>query len=181
MPLQLERRWQSVHTFIQQLHHPIVAAVDVDFADPDRTRPFNLHRSLGRSNPGAANPSKTIPHPLNKPCPIMVPLIAKVFANEIGNTLPISAIDCVKETFCVKADLMLGSPKPEQIEANAQRNGQHADDCSTKRKRHRRCNDTTSGSNRREIRLLDAKTAKRDGSSSEGPAPWGFSARPKMR
>jgi len=36
-------------------------------------------------------------------------------AQEIGNTLPISAIDCVKEMFCVKVDLMLGSPKPEQV------------------------------------------------------------------
>jgi hypothetical protein len=40
-------------------------------------------------------------------------LIAIVFANEIGNALPISAVDCVKEMFCVEADLMLGSPKPE--------------------------------------------------------------------
>jgi SAM-dependent MidA family methyltransferase len=63
-------------------------------------------------------------------------LIAIVFANEIGNALPISAVDCVKEMFCVEANLMLGSPKPEQIYADAQRNGQHADSCSTKRNRH---------------------------------------------
>jgi hypothetical protein len=113
VPLQLERRGQSVHTFIQQLHHAIVAAIDVDFANPDRTRRFNPHRSVGRSNSGAAHPSKTFPHPLKKPRPIVVPLIAIVFANEIGNTLPISAVDCVKEMFCVEADLMLGSPKPE--------------------------------------------------------------------
>ena len=115
MPLQLERRGQSVHAFIQQLHHAIVAAIDVDFANPHRTGRFNLYRSVGRSNPGAAHPSKTFPHPLKKPRPIVVPLIAIVFGNEIGNTLPISAIDCVKEMFCVEADLMLGSPKPEQI------------------------------------------------------------------
>jgi hypothetical protein len=42
------------------------------------------------------------------------------------------AVDCVKEMFCVEADLMLGSPKPEQIYAEAQRNGQHADESSTK-------------------------------------------------
>jgi len=124
VPLQLERRGQSVHTFIQELHHAIVAAIDIDFANPDRTWRFNSHRGVGRSNARAAHPSKTFPHPLKKPRTILVPLVAIVFANEIGNTLPISAIDCVKEMFCVKADLMLGSPKPEQIEANAQRNGQ---------------------------------------------------------
>ena len=115
MPLQLERRRQPVHTFIQELHNAIVAAIDVDFADPDRTRRFNLHHSVGCRNPGAADPSKTFPHPLKKPRTILVPLVAIVFANEIGNTLPISAVDCVKEMFCVEADLMLGSPKPEQI------------------------------------------------------------------
>src|SRR4029077_19289281 len=124
MPLQFERRWQSVHTFIQELHHAIVAAIDFDFANPDRTRRFNSHCSVGRSNPGAAYPSKTFPHPLKKPRTIVVPLIAIVFANEIGNTLPVSAVDCVKEMFRVEADLMLGSPKPEQIQADAQCNGQ---------------------------------------------------------
>jgi hypothetical protein len=56
-------------------------------------------------------------------------------------------VDRVKEMFCMQPDLMLGSPKPEQIYADAQRNGQRADDCSTKCNRHMRCNDTTSGSN----------------------------------
>ena len=115
MPLQLERRGQSVHTFIQQLHHAIVAAVNVDFANPDRTRRFNSHRRVGRSNRGAAHPSKTFPHPLKKPRPIIVPLVPEILADEIGNSLPISAIDCVKEMFCVEAHLMLRPPKPEQI------------------------------------------------------------------
>jgi hypothetical protein len=52
---------------------------------------------------------------------------------------------------CVKANLMLRSPKPEQIQADAQPYGQHAYDCSTKRNRHRGCNDTTSESNPRRI------------------------------
>ena len=147
VPLQLERRGQSVHAFIQQLHHAIVAAKDVDFANPDRARRFNLDRSVGRSNPGAAHPSKTFPHPLKKPRSIVVPLIAIVFANEIGHNVPVSVVDRVKEMFCIQPDLMLGTPKPEQIYADAQRNGQRADDCSTKRNRHMRCNDTTSGSN----------------------------------
>jgi len=38
VPLQLEGRRQSVDAFIQQLHHAIVAAIDVDFANPDRLR-----------------------------------------------------------------------------------------------------------------------------------------------
>ena len=136
MPLQLERRGQPVDTFIQKLHHTIVAAIHVDFTNPDRPRPFHLHRGIGCSNLGAAHPSKTFPHTLEKPGPIVVPLIAIVFADEIGNSLPISAIDCVKEMFCVETHLMLGSPKPEQIQADAYCNGQQAYDCSTKRDRH---------------------------------------------
>ena len=158
MPLQLERRWQSVHTFIQQLYHAIVAAIDFDFANPDRTRRFNSHRRVGRSNPGAAHPPKAFPHPLKKPRPILVPLIAIVFGNEIGNTRPIFAVDCVKEMFCVEPNLMLRPPKPEQIYADENCNGQNADSCFTKRNRHTRRNDTTSGSNPRRIRLLDAKS-----------------------
>ena len=115
MPLQLKRRGQSVDAFIQQLHHAIVAAIDVDFANPDRTRRFNLHRGFGCSNPRPAHPSKTFPHALKKPRPIIVPLVPVIAANEIGNSFPISAIDCVKEMFRVKADLMLGPPKPGQI------------------------------------------------------------------
>ena len=52
---------------------------------------------------------------LKKPRPIIVPLVPVILANEIGNSFPISAIDRVKEMFCVEADLMLGPPKPEQI------------------------------------------------------------------
>src|SRR6266487_596582 len=144
MPLQLERGGQSVHTFIQQLHHAVVAAIDVDFANPDRTRRFNSHRSVRRSNPRAAHPSKTFPHPLKELRPIVVPLIAIIFADELGCSLPISTIDSAKKMLRVQADLMLGSPKPEQICTDAQRNGQHAYDCCTKRNRHTHRNDTTS-------------------------------------
>ena len=136
MPFQLERRRQSVHAFIQRLHHAIVAAIDVDFADPDRTRRFDVYNGVGRSNSGSAHPSKTFPHTLKKPAPIVIPLIVVIVADEIGHSFPISAIDRMKEMFCVEADLMLGSPKPEQIQADAHCNGQHADDCSTKRNCH---------------------------------------------
>src|SRR4030095_9753337 len=115
MPLQLERHRQSVDAFIQHLRHAIVAAINVDFANPDRPRPFNLNHSVGRSNLGAAYPSKTFPHALKKPRPIVAPLVAMVCADELGRTLPISAIDCVKEMFCMETHLMLGSPKPKQI------------------------------------------------------------------
>jgi len=138
MPLQLKRRGQSVHTFIQQLHHAIVTAIDVDFANPDRARRLNLYRSVGCSNPGPAHPAETFPHPLQKSRPIIAPLIVIIVADEIGRSLPISAVDRMKEMFCMEPDLMLRSPKPEQIQADAQCSGQHADDCSTKRNRHKR-------------------------------------------
>ncbi len=74
-----------------------------------------MHRGIGCSNLRPAHPSKTFPHALKKPSPIIVPLVPVILADEIGNSLPISAIDCAKEMFRVKADLMLGPPKPEQI------------------------------------------------------------------
>ena len=37
------------------------------------------------------------------------------FANEIGNSVPISSVDRMKKMFCMQADLMLRSPKPNQI------------------------------------------------------------------
>jgi hypothetical protein len=138
VPLQFERRGQFVHTFIQQLHHAIVGAIDVDFANPDRTRRFNSHRSVRRSNPRPAHPSKTFPHALKKPGPIIVPLVPVIVANEIGNSFPISAIDCVKEMFCVEADLTLRPPKPHKIQPYC--NGKHhaANGSATQRNRHMR-------------------------------------------
>ena len=85
------------------------------FGRIDFARRFNSHRGVGRRNPGAAHPSKTFPHPLKKPRSIVVPLIAIIFADEIDNSLPISAVDRVKEMFRVKADLMLRPPKPDEI------------------------------------------------------------------
>ena len=136
MPFQLERPGQSVYAFIQQLHHAIVAAIDVDFANPDRLRGFNVHQSIGCSYRGATYPAKAFSQPLKKPRPIVIPLVSIVFADEIRNTLPISRIDCVKEMLCMEADLMLGSPKPKQIQADREYNRQQADDCPTKRNRH---------------------------------------------
>ena len=115
MPLQLERTGQFVHPLLQHFHHPFVAAIDVDFANPDRTRRFDVYDGIGRSNPGPAYPSKAFPHTLEKPGPIIVPLVPVIVANEIGNSLSISDIDRVQEMYCVEADLMLGLPKPEQI------------------------------------------------------------------
>jgi hypothetical protein len=138
MPFQLERRGQSVHTFIQQLHHAIVTAIDVDFANPDRARRFNLYRSVGCSNPGPAHPSETFPHAFENPRPIVAPLILIIVANKIGRSFPVSVVERMKEIFCVQPNLMLRSPKPEQIQADAQCSGQYADDCSTKRNCHKR-------------------------------------------
>jgi hypothetical protein len=115
MPLQLKRRRQSVHAFIQNLHHAIVAAINIDLANPDRAGCFNVYHRVRGSNARSAQPSKTFTHPLKKPRPIVVPLIAIVFADEIGNTLPISGADCVKEVLRMEADLVLRTPKPKQI------------------------------------------------------------------
>jgi hypothetical protein len=86
----------------------------------------------------ATHPAKAFPQPLKKPGPIVVPLIAIVFADKLGNSVPISAVDRVKEMLCVEANLMLRSPKPEQIQADGQYNRQYADDWSAKCNRHTR-------------------------------------------
>ncbi len=123
MPLQLERRGQCVHTFIQQLHYAIVAAIDDNSADPHRARRFNLHKRTRRRDAGSMYPSKTFPHQLEKPRPIIAPLILIIVCNKIGDSLPISTINRMKEMFGVQTDLMLGSPKPKQIQSGAQHNG----------------------------------------------------------
>ena len=73
---------------------------------------------------------------LEKTCPIVGPLIAIIIANEIRDSLPISAVDRVEEMFRVQPDLMLSSPEPEQIQADAERNDQRPNECSTKCNRH---------------------------------------------
>ena len=138
MPLQRKRRGQPVHVFIQKLHYAIVGAVDVDLANPDRAQRFNLHGSVGCSNAGPAHPSKTCLHALKKPRPIVLPLIPVIVADKITNSVPISAIDCAEEMFGVKADLMLGSPKPQQINSDRDHERGSADDRSAKCNGHTR-------------------------------------------
>jgi len=112
MPLQLERRGQCVHAFIQQLHYGIVAAIDDNSADPHRARRFKVHMRARRRDAGSTYPSKTFPHPLEKPRPIIAPLILIIVCNEIGDSLPISTINRMEEMFGMQTDLMLRSPKP---------------------------------------------------------------------
>lgn len=123
MPLQFERCRQCVDAFVQDFQHAIVTAIDHNFADPDRARRLNLHSRVGRGDPGPGHPSKTFPHTFKKPGAIIVPLVPVIVADGIGNSFPISAIDRVEEMFRVEADLMLRSPKPQQIQADAQCNG----------------------------------------------------------
>ena len=123
MPFQFERCRQSVDAFVQDFHHAIVAAIDHNFADPDCARRLNPHSRVGRRDPGPGHPSKTFPHKFKKPGAIIVPLVPVIVADEIGNSFPISAIDRMKEMFRVQADLMLRSPKPQQIQPDAQCNG----------------------------------------------------------
>ncbi len=68
-------------------------------------------------------PSKTFSHQLEKPRPIIAPLILIIVCNKIGDSLPISTINRMKEMFGVQTDLMLRSPKPKQIQSGAKRNG----------------------------------------------------------
>jgi len=46
-------------------------------------------------------------------------------------------LDRVKKNFCVSLDLMLRSPKPNEIKSNAKCQGQPAKQSATKRNRHR--------------------------------------------
>src|SRR5882762_9834654 len=118
MPRQLERRGQCVQAFIQHPHYTIVAAIDDNSADPHRARRVNLHKRALRCDAGSMYPSKTFPHPLEKPRPIIAPLILIIVCNEIGDSLPISTINRTKEMFGVQTDLMARSPKLDQIQSN---------------------------------------------------------------
>ena len=121
MPLQFKRCGQFVDTFVEHFHHAIVAAIDGDFAGPDRAPHFNLHSRAGCKDPGTAHPSKAFPHAFEKTRLIVAPLILIIVADNIGDCLPVSVVDGVKEIFRVQPDLMLSSPKPEQIYADEDR------------------------------------------------------------
>src|SRR6184192_3383535 len=99
MPLQLERRGQFVNALVEHFHHAIVAAIDCDFAGPDRASRFNLHSRIGRKDSGPAYPSKTFPHAFDKTRLIVAPPILIIVSNKIGDSLPVSVLDGVKEIF----------------------------------------------------------------------------------
>jgi len=115
MPLQLERRRQFVDALVEDFHYPVVAAIDYDFADPDRAPRVNLHGRVKRHDLGTTYPSKAFSHAFKNSRAIIAPLIVIITADEIGYSFPVSAINCVKEIFCVQPNLMLRSPQPDQI------------------------------------------------------------------
>jgi hypothetical protein len=119
MPLQLERRGQFVDAFVEHFHHAIVAAIDCDFADPDRAAHFNLHSRIGCKDPGPAHPSKAFPHAFDKARLIVAPLILIIVADKIGDSFPVSMFDGVKEIFRVKPDLTLRPPESDQVKPYA--------------------------------------------------------------
>jgi hypothetical protein len=118
-PLELKRGGQFVNVFVEHFHYPIIAAIDYDFANPDRARRLNSHRGISPGDPGPGHPPEPFPHALEKTRPIVVPLIVIIVADEIGHSFPVSVVDRVKEVFRVQPDLMLRSPKPEEIYADA--------------------------------------------------------------
>ena len=115
MPLQLERRRQFVDALVEDFHHPVVATIQRDLADPDCALAVDLHGRVRCNDPGPAQPSKTFPHPFKNSRAIIAPLILIITADETGYSFPVSAINCVKEIFGVQPNLMLGSPEPDQI------------------------------------------------------------------
>ncbi len=79
----------------------------------------------------------SLPHTFENPCPIIGPLVLIVVADQIAHSVPVSMVDGMKEIFGVQPDLMLGSPQPDEIQPNANRQHQPAIEPSTKRNRHR--------------------------------------------
>jgi hypothetical protein len=136
MPLQFEGCWEFVNAFVQQLHHTIIAAIERDFADPDRSPRFNSHDGVVSDDPGSPHPSETFAHALENPRPIVAPLILIIVANKIGHSFPVSVFDRVKEVFCVQPDLMRRSPKPDKVQPNANGKCRPANQCSTNCNRH---------------------------------------------
>ena len=129
MPLKLERRGQFVNALVEHFHHAVVAAIDCDFADPDRAPRFNLRSRIGCKDSGPAHPSKTFPHAFDNARLIVAPLILIIVSNKIGDSLPVSVLDGVKEIFRMYLDLTLRPPQPEQVKPDAKRQGQPAIEC----------------------------------------------------
>src|SRR5438876_424529 len=99
MPLQLERRGQFVNALVEHFHHAVVAAIDCDFADPDRAPHFNLRSRIGCKDPGPAHPLKTFPHAFDNARLIVAPLILIIVSNKIGDSLPVSVLDGVLQPY----------------------------------------------------------------------------------
>src|SRR5438128_7070707 len=138
MPLQLERRRQFIEAFIEHFHNAIVAAIERDFADPDRAPRFNLHGRVYCNDSASAHPSKTFPHAFQNPRSIVTPLILIIVANKICDGFRVSVLDRVKKIFCVSLDLTLRPPEPDEIQSNTDGQGQPAIESSTKANRHSR-------------------------------------------
>jgi hypothetical protein len=138
MPLQLERRWQFVETFIEHLHNAIIAAIERDFANPDRAPRFNLNGRVRCNNFGSAYPSKTFPHAFKDSRPIVAPLVLIIVRDKIGRGIPVSVFDRTKRILGVQPDLMLRPPEPDKIQSNTNGQRQPTIESSTKRNRHSR-------------------------------------------
>src|SRR6476620_11944177 len=132
MPLQFEGCGKFVDAFVQQLHHIIVTAIQYDLADPDRAAGFNVHDGAGGDDLASGHPSETFPHAFEDARPIVAPLILIIVANKIGHSFPVSVFDRMKEVLCMQPDLMLRSPKPDEVQPSTSSHGQPDDEPSTK-------------------------------------------------
>ena|SRR6266481_902909 len=138
MPFQFERGRQFVEVFIKHFHNAIVAAVERDFTNPNRAPCFNLNGRIRCNNFGSAYPSKTFPHAFEDSRPIVAPLILIIVADKAGRGIPVSMFDRAKKNFRVQSNLMLRSPKPDEIDSNTKRQSEPAIESCTKRNRHGR-------------------------------------------
>jgi hypothetical protein len=136
MPLQFERRRQFVDALVERLHHAIVAAINCDFARPNRAARFSVHNGIRRHNPRASEPSKTFSHPFQEPGAIVPPLVLIFIADEIGYSIPVSIVDRVKKILAMQPDLMLRPPQPNEIQRDRKDKRHAADGCTTQRNRH---------------------------------------------
>lgn len=110
MPLQCERRWQRVDSFIEQRHHLFVAAGEHYLTDPNRSPRFNLHTWVGRGDSGTAHISKALTQAFKNTCSIVAPLVLVIVAYKFGDGLPVPAFNCTKQILCVTPHLPLRLP-----------------------------------------------------------------------
>jgi hypothetical protein len=137
MPFQFERSRQSIDALIEQPHHVVVGAINHDFAPPHSAAGLDLHTWIRRDDPRTAHVAKSFPHAVQDARAIVTPLVLIIATDKICRSIPVFVFNRVKNVLRVSPDLLLRSPKPDEIQPSAKKGHEAAVSRFAQRDRHR--------------------------------------------